>query len=153
MSKKQVSLPPEGCRRERGDRRQKPTPLFSRYTFFGDRRHHRREDDKSGGYYVDRPHKEMIMVIGAIAFLCLMDAILTLFHIGRGAVEINPVMNYYLSLGNGYFFLFKTLITIPALIILLLHQNFYYIRKVVTCIGCLYSFVVVYHVLLFVIAA
>ncbi len=153
MDEKQNGISPEACRRNRQERRREPTPVVSKHTFKGERRSHRRQGDKGRGYYVDRPQKEMVLLIGAIGVLCALDAVLTLYHLGRGAVEINPVVNYYLTLGSGYFFLFKALITIPALIILLLHQNFYYIKKVVTCIGGLYSLVVVYHLLLFVLVS
>ncbi len=142
----------EKCRRNGGgDRRSKATPLVSKFTFRGERRYHRRQGDlHRKNCYVDRPQKEMVLIIAAISALCLLDALLTLYHLANGAVEVNPVMNYYLSMGSGYFFLAKMFITIPALILLLLHQNFYYIKRIVTCIAGLYSAVVIYHLVLFV---
>ena len=44
----------ESNRRALGDRRKNPTPLLSRYTFFGRRRRFRRKEDQEKGAYLDR---------------------------------------------------------------------------------------------------
>ncbi|MBI5788318.1 MAG: hypothetical protein HZA78_05635 [Candidatus Schekmanbacteria bacterium] len=138
------------CRRKSVDRRNKGTSLFSKYTFWGERRHNRRQNDRSQGYYVDKPHQEIIGLVFAIGALCVLDAVLTLYHIDNGASEANPIMNYFLSKGTLYFLFFKALITIPGLVVLLQHQNFARMRIVINLIAYLYLFVVLYHLVLFV---
>ena len=56
-------------------------------------------------------------------FLSLMDASLTLFLIGKGAVEINPVMDFYLQKGPSVFVGVKYGLTCAAIIVLLLLKH------------------------------
>ena len=51
--------------------------------------------------------------------LSLVDAALTLSLLHRGAVELNPVMRYYLNLGPGTFIMVKYGLTAFALIIMI----------------------------------
>jgi len=45
------------------DRRVRPTPAFSRYTFWGQRKALRRKADQERGGYVDRYHPRLLILI------------------------------------------------------------------------------------------
>ena len=54
--------------------------------------------------------------------MSLLDAALTLILLEKGAVELNPVMQYYIILGPGIFVMIKySLTALALLIILVLH--------------------------------
>ena len=64
-------------------------------------------------------------VILLIVMLSIIDAILTLHLVDRGATELNPVMNYYLGHGPLAFFWVKYMLTSAALIIVLTNKTAY----------------------------
>jgi hypothetical protein len=70
-------------------------------------------------YYSPR----LFAVIVGILVLSLLDALLTLYLIDRGASEMNPVMAYFLEKGPLVFMVAKYLLTSLALIIFLLAFN------------------------------
>ena len=54
----------------------------------------------------------------AIAFLCLLDLITTLYWVSQGqAREGNPLMAYFLDMGAGWFVAAKVLMFAPALVL------------------------------------
>jgi membrane-anchored protein YejM (alkaline phosphatase superfamily) len=53
--------------------------------------------------------------------LCILDACLTIFLIGRGAWEANPLMRYTLSVSYEYFLLSKYFLTAFGLLFLFLN--------------------------------
>jgi hypothetical protein len=65
----------------------------------------------------------LFRVIVAILVLSVADAILTVNLIGLGAVEINPVMNYYLELGPHAFLAVKYVLTSLSVFILVIYSN------------------------------
>jgi len=65
----------------------------------------------------------LFRVIVAILVLSVADAILTVNLIGLGAVEINPVMDYYLKLGPHAFLAVKYVLTSLSLFILVIYSN------------------------------
>ena len=58
-----------------------------------------------------------------VLFLCVIDALLTLFLIGHGAYESNPILAYLLDVGPYTFFIPKYVITMVAIIGLLILKN------------------------------
>jgi len=56
----------------------------------------------------------LFLAIVSILFLCVIDAILTLFLQNHGAYEINPIMAYLLNYGPYVFFVSKYILTIVA---------------------------------------
>ncbi|MEX1328979.1 MAG: DUF5658 family protein [Desulfobacterales bacterium] len=65
----------------------------------------------------------LFFTIVSILFLCVLDALLSLFLLGQGAYEISPVMAYFLKFGPFVFFTSKYLMTITALICFLMFRN------------------------------
>ncbi|MFQ6032705.1 MAG: DUF5658 family protein, partial [Candidatus Zixiibacteriota bacterium] len=94
----------EKDRRTVRDRRQKPTKPFSRYMLFGHRQSIRRRTDRKTHMYVDLYGHYLLLSVLLIILLSIFDAYFTIFHVQRGAREINPFMNFLIGYGNIYFF-------------------------------------------------
>jgi len=111
-------------KRARPDRRKKK--LSMRSLIFGGRRETiRRYEDRQKYFYVDRYRQSLFGVIVLILFLSVMDAILTLFLIDHGAIEINPIMAFYLEVGPYTFLFVKYALTSVGLVILLIFRNIF----------------------------
>jgi hypothetical protein len=145
-----ASIPPPipADRRRLKDRRRRPTPMISRYLFIGSRRVNRRWEDRQGGYYVDRPCRELITLALLIILLGVLDAILTLKLLRAGGVELNPLMNLCLSWGWGYCLLLKFALTGLGLFVLVLHQNFFRMQRIVSSVGVFYGLLIIYQAFL-----
>lgn len=119
------SAPAEGRadRRTGGDRRfRKKSNL--RFLLYGGRRiTGRRFEDRQRILYLDRYRPLHFVVIMFILFLSIMDAWLTLFLINHGAIELNPIMAFYLAFGPYTFMFVKYGLTCAGVIILLLVKN------------------------------
>jgi hypothetical protein len=66
---------------------------------------------------------QSFFTIVSILFLCVLDALLTLFLLNQRAYEINPVMAHFLKFGPFVFITSKYLLTIAALICLLMFRD------------------------------
>ena len=71
----------------------------------------------------DRYQQSLFGVIALILFLSVIDAILTLFLITHGAIELNPVMAFYLDLGPYTFLWVKYALTCVGVMVLLVFHN------------------------------
>ena len=112
-------------RRSGYDRRHRKLGILSKYWLTGRRAGVRREEDKQRAYRIDRHSSRTLAVILLIVILSIIDAILTLHLVDRGATELNPVMNYYLGHGPLAFFWVKYMLTSAALIIILTNKTAY----------------------------
>ena len=76
--------------RQQDDRRQRPTPMWSRYMLWGGRRGHVRRADERSGAFVDRHGSRLFAMVLLILVLNLLDAWFTLLflshEIGRAHV-------------------------------------------------------------------
>jgi hypothetical protein len=109
--------------RSGNDRRTKSGFSIRSLLLGGRREKIRRQEDTKRIFYVDQFSPVLFFVIMSILFLCVLDALLTLFLLGQGAYEISPVMAYFLKFGPFVFFTSKYLITITALICFLMFRN------------------------------
>jgi hypothetical protein len=126
------------------DRRQRSTPMLSRWLFKGRRRGGRREGERDF-VYVDRPGGWVVTAFVAVVGLSLLDAWYTLDLLKRGAEEANPLMRAALDLSDEAFVLIKTGITILGAGFLCLHKNWPLGRL---CLGVAllgYSALLAYH--------
>jgi len=62
-----------------------------------------------------------VLCLFIILILCLVDGTMTIYLIGRGAREVNPVMKAALSVSNGFFLFMKYFLTASGVFYLLLH--------------------------------
>jgi len=128
------------------DRRRKPTPIFSRHTFFGRRKSNRRSSDGQANYYVDLYSARLLFILLLIIACSLLDAFYTYRYISMGGQELNPVMDYLLSRGILSFFSYKFVMTGIGIFVLCLHKNFLFARKMITVILVSYILLMFYHV-------
>lgn len=78
----------------------------------GNRKAIRRQEDQGGIFLVDQYSPVLFVAIAGTLFLCVLDALLTLFLLGHGAYETNPLMACLLSLGPYAFFIPKYGLTV-----------------------------------------
>lgn len=93
----------------------------------GQRRHVRRLADRRKLQMLDLYPPKMLVWLILVLLLSVADALLTLWLIDNGAVEMNPVMAYYLNLGPNIFMAVKYLITVSVVLLAVL-MNYVYIR-------------------------
>ena len=97
-----------------------------RSLLFGGRRETmRRYEDRQKAFLLDQYHQSLFGVIVFILFLSVVDAILTLFLINHGAIEVNPIMAFYLDFGPYTFLSVKYGLTSVGLLILLVFKNIF----------------------------
>lgn len=90
----------------------------------GRRTQGRRYEDRQRVNCFDRYRQSHFGLIVLILFFSVMDALLTLELIHRGAVELNPIMAYYLEFDPRIFLLVKYGLTSAGVLILLLFNGF-----------------------------
>ncbi len=90
------------------DRRKAPTPMLSRFTFFGGRRSSGRREGESTNIFVDRFGQGLFLVATLVILLNVLDAFFTLLFLGNGGRELNPVAQFFLDMGPMAFLLVKT---------------------------------------------
>ena len=132
-------------RRNIHDRRTRPTPMFSRYTFVGGRRRGPRRGQDATAVYVDRIGAGAAAVLVLIFLFHCLDAFFTLSHLSRGGKELNPVMEYFIHRGPSAFIGVKLSMAAAGLCFLGLHKNFPHVRKGIAFLLLLYAGVVAYH--------
>lgn len=116
------------------------------------RRSHRRRAD-GPEIFVDWHHPWLFFLATGTMLLSTMDAFFTLQLIGRGAIEINPVMAVALSHGNGIFAASKLLLTAFSILTLvyLSRSRFFNLLRtglILTASFSVYACVVCYQFLL-----
>jgi hypothetical protein len=116
----------ESERRHLSDRRKSPTPFISRYTFIGGRRKTiRRCSDRKKYIFVDIYSPQLLLMLLLLLILNISDCYLTLILITENvAVEVNPIMSFYLKLGNISFLSAKLFFTIVPLFTFCICKNF-----------------------------
>ena len=116
---------PTMIERRSGIDRRRRSSLSLRSLLMGGRRGTiRRRSDRQAAFYLDRYRESLFAAIVLILFLSVMDAILTMLLVYHGAVEINPVMAFYLEVGPYTFLLVKYGLTCIGVVTLLLFRNF-----------------------------
>lgn len=146
-----MTIMEENQKRVLVDRRKRPTPMFSRYTFWGGRRKViRREEDKTVHIFVDRYSRRLLLVILTLLLLNYADAYLTLYLINLGiVVEANPIMNFFLQYGVTHFILAKFLVTLFAIPILVLLKNLLLVRVLIFVLVIGYFSLISYQLYIF----
>jgi len=100
------------------DRRQNHISSYKFLLFNGKRRTLQRSDDCKQVAVLDHYHPTLLLYVLIALGLSLLDATLTLILLEKGAVELNPVMLYYISLGTEMFVIVKYGLTSVALMIM-----------------------------------
>jgi len=129
------------------DRRKQPTAFAGRYTFIsGRRRTIRREGDKKKHIFVDWYSSRLLITLLSLLILSLLDAYFTLLLIkDHGVTEANPVMAFYLELGEISFIMEKFLFTAVSIFIFCVYNNFLVTRVSLASSIAVYSGVILYE--------
>jgi hypothetical protein len=139
------------ARRTAPDRREKPTPILSRYTMLGRRKDVRRDEDRRRHIYVDQYSLRFFLLLMAILLLGTADAFLTLYHVHvNNAEELNPIMDFFLGIGPRIFFNVKYVLTALCLTVLCLHKNLPIVKYLLGIVFLIYFVIVLNHLYLFV---
>jgi len=110
--------------KRRGSDRRTNNKARLKYLLFNGRREISRRDEDSGKTYIfDRYNQKLFLAITTILILSILDAVLTLVVIQRGATELNPVMAYFLEIGTPTFIVAKYALTSIGVFVLLVFKN------------------------------
>lgn len=138
-----------GGERRGPDRRKRPTPRLSRYTFIGGRRKAFRRSGEAVDAYVDRYPYMLLLLLAWIAVMNLLDSFFTLVHLQAGGIELNPFAAMLLTTGRLGFVMWKAVLIGAAVLVLCLHKNFALARMGLGLAAAAYTALVVYHLTLF----
>jgi hypothetical protein len=89
----------------------------------GHRRIIRRKEDRDRIFLVDQYSPALFLTLLSISFLCIIDALFTLYLLEHGAYEANPIMAYLLNLGPYAFIIPKYVLTIFGILGLLFFRG------------------------------
>lgn len=131
------------------DRRQRPTPRLSRYSFFGGRRRGLRRAEEIEGSFVDLYDRPLMAVVTWVAALNLADCYFTLVHLQAGGFEVNPFADVLLQTGRVGFVALKGGLIAFALVILTIHKNFWLARVGIWGAAGVYTALTLYHLSLY----
>lgn len=109
-------------RRSTQNRRQNQIPFYKVGLSRGERCSYRRADDCRRVTVLDQYQSSLLIFTLIVLSLSLVDAVLTLTLLEQGAVELNPVMQFYITLGHGTFVITKYGLTaLPLIIMVVAH--------------------------------
>ena len=115
---------PSSNEKRRGTDRRTNNKARLKYLLFNGRRERsRRDEDREKAFIFDRYNQKLFLAITAILVLSILDAVLTLVVIQRGARELNPVMAYFLEHGTLTFIVAKYVLTSIGVLMLLILKN------------------------------
>lgn len=146
-----ASLDPSGSepRRRGPDRRERPTPRFSRYSLHGGRRRTFRREEEREGSFVDVYGLRLWLIVLWVVLMNLGDSFFTLVHLQSGGTELNPVAKALLETGRAPFVFTKSLLIGLALCVLVIHKNFFLARIGLWTAAATYTVLFCYHLSLF----
>jgi len=139
---------PEKDKRRVQDRRQVPTPILSRHTFWGQRRVLRRKADQERGGYVDRYSASLLFFLLLIVGLNVLDVLFTMVILDRGGREVNPVVRSAMAVYGDRFWIWKFALVSANVILLCLHSRFQYVHKIIWGITFLFLAIILYQTIL-----
>jgi hypothetical protein len=147
---KETSMSREARKLDRPDRREKRTPLISKYTFWGgQRKKARRKTDKRRHLFVDCYSLHLLSILLILLLFNYIDSYLTLALIQQKvAVEGNPIMAFHMEHGILPFVANKGFITSISLAILCIFKNFYIAKIGLAFSVLIYFFIVLYELFL-----
>jgi len=136
------------------DRRTNNKARLKYLLFNGRRERFRRDEDRGKAFIFDRYNQNLFLAITAILILSILDAVLTLAVIQRGASELNPVMAYFLEHGTLTFIVAKYVLTSIGVLILLIFKNVFltqlkiYTHSLFPCVIVVFIIVIAWELFL-----
>jgi len=136
------------------DRRTNNRARLKYLVFNGRRVCSRRDEDRRKAFIFDRYNQKLFLAITTILILSILDAVLTLVVIQRGATELNPVMAYFLEHGMPTFIVAKYTLTSIGVFVLLIFKNVFltkikiYTHSLFPCVIFVFSVVIAWELFL-----
>lgn len=130
------------------DRRKRPTPMISRYTFFGGRRKAGRRAGETENIFVDCYSPLMVVLLLVFFALTVVDSVSTLVYLGKGGQELNPIAQWMIDQGNLFFVAWKGVLSGICLVFVMLHKNFKPARIAIGVGFAFYTLLGLYHLVL-----
>jgi hypothetical protein len=128
------------------DRRKRPTPALSWYTFLGRRRGFRRESDQGNGGYVDRYSSKLFFFLFLIISLNVLDVVFTMMILDQKGWEFNPVVRAVMNIHGDGFWIWKFSIVSLCLTLLCLHSKFKPVKQVIVGLSLIYLLTILYQI-------
>jgi len=114
------------------ERRRRPTPRFSYYSFFG-----RRKDDRYSA--------PLFFLLVSITGLNIVDSLFTMMILDRGGWEANPVVKAVMEIHGDNFWIWKFALVSCCLTLLCLHSRYKLVKRVMVLLASVYLIVVLYQ--------
>ncbi len=92
------------------------------------RKHHRREDESPDAQR-DWYHPRLFKLVIGIMLMSIMDAFFTLKLLANGAIEANPIMDYFLGLGVTAFVTSKMILTGGSVVLLTAVSSYLFLNR------------------------
>ncbi len=127
------------------DRRKKPTPALSWYTFFGRRREFRRKSDQEKGGYVDCYSSNLFLFLVLILGLNVLDVLFTMIILDNKGWELNPIVQSVINIHGDRFWIWKFAIVSLSLTLLCLHSKFRPVKQIIMGLSFIYLLTILYQ--------
>jgi hypothetical protein len=131
------------------DRRSQPTPMFSRFAWFGGRRVQSRRGTEQEGSFVDTHGWGLFLTVTVIVMLNFFDAFFTVLYLSFGGHELNPIVQFSLDGGIWWFISLKSVGIGLCLLFLTLTKNSLFSRLGLAVIFTGYLALIGWHAALY----
>ncbi|MFG0320312.1 MAG: DUF5658 family protein [Planctomycetota bacterium JB042] len=148
MESREPTPPPDDGTPRGPDRRVRPTPVLSRYTFLGGRRLRPRRGHEREGAFVDVYSGRLAALLLIFFALTVFDSVATLYYLRKGGTEANPIAQWMIDQGNVEFVVIKGVLTGVCVLFVLMHKNFRYARYAIGVGFSFYFVLAIYHLVL-----
>ncbi|MHC4078975.1 MAG: DUF5658 family protein [Planctomycetota bacterium] len=138
------SVSPED-RRDSGDRRARPTPMFSWHALLGGRRQASRREEERWGGFVDSHGYMLFLVVSLVLVMNVLDALFTVLFLSCGAEELNPLVAASLESGLWTFLTMKSVVIGVCVAFLTVTKNFRVSRAGLAVVFTGYSMLLGWH--------
>jgi hypothetical protein len=126
--------------------------MLSRYSFLGGRRSQGRRSGETENVYVDVYSTRLVGLLLFFFALTVIDSVSTLFYLGKGGRELNPIAQWMIDRGPVTFVLAKGIVSGLCLAFVMLHKN-YRAARVALGLGFAFYFLLgAYHLVLQILA-
>ena len=132
------------------DRRKKPTPALSWYTFLGRRKEFRIKSDQEKGGYVDRYSSKLFLFLVLILGLNILDVLFTMIILDNKGWELNPIVQSVMNIHGDRFWIWKFAIVSLSLTLLCLHSKFRPVKQIIVGLSLIYLLTILYQLLVLV---
>lgn len=110
------------------DRREFTLSTITKGITQGRRKHHRRKDESPDAQR-DWYHPRLFKFVIGIMLMSILDAMFTLKLIANGAIEANPVMDYFLGISVPAFVTAKMILTCFSIVLLTALSSYVFLNR------------------------